>query len=99
MVHLHQLVDLLPHVGEQRLLPGHALLNVGEDEEGGALLPGDEGLVADLGHQSLDDLHVGLALVHAAGDALEVSGQKSRSFRIRRFQLWWMVIGGRHRGR
>jgi len=99
VIYLHQLVDLLPRVCDERSLPSHALLDVGEDQEGGALLPGDEGLVADRRHQRLDLLHVGLALVHAAGHALRKEGNTFISnARTHSAQLSFTVIVGVHSG-
>lgn len=95
VIYLHQLVDLLPRVCDERSLPSHALLDVGEDQEGGALLPGDEGLVADLRHQRLDLLHVGLALVHAAGHALRKEG--TRSYRTAHHTQRTIIVHGDRR--
>ena len=68
---------LLPSLGNECVLLVYTVLHVTEDEEGGPFaLPGDEGLMAELPHQPLDGLHVGLAAVDTGGHTLGRDGTR-----------------------
>lgn len=62
---------LLPCVGDECVLFADALLHVSEDEEGRTPgLPGDEGLVTELPHQSLNGLNISLTGLDSTGHVL-----------------------------
>lgn len=77
-IYLQKFVYLLPCAGDESMLFGNTLVNVGEDEESrGTALSGDEGPVADFTHKGLNNLHISFAPLDTTRDVLAMAKENN----------------------